>query len=84
MTVDYDKARDFVNKLAEKMAKDELEKDTRYYDEDTTEKEKVEDQESAELVETTIQFAGELLIDIAESLNKIAGGDKLSRGRRSS
>lgn len=80
--MDYDKARKFVGHLAERTARDELEKEERYYDEDTTAEEKAKDKEAAEEIEVMINFAGETLIDIAESLNKIAGKSAASAKAR--
>lgn len=84
MSVNYDKARGFGNKLAEKTANDERKKNEKYYDEDTTDEERQEDVEAADEIEEGIKLVSELFIDIAESLHKIAQGDKLGRGRRMS
>lgn len=81
MAADYDAARRLVGKLAKKTEREELEKEERYYNEETTAEEKAADAESAADMRAAIEAGGGLIIDIAESLSRIAG-DKLSSGRR--
>ncbi len=81
MKFDYDNAREFVDKLADKVEREEL-KDDDYWDEEDTQEEKDENVEDAAMVKEAVRIGGNLLIDVAESLNQIAQGDKLSSGRR--
>lgn len=81
MEFDYDKARKFVDRLAQKAEREELKGDD-YWDEEDTQQEKNENVEDAAMIREAVQIGGNLLVDIAESLNQIAGGSKISRGRR--
>jgi hypothetical protein len=80
MKFDYDKARKFVSLLAAKVEREELKGDD-YWEEDSGE-EKDQNVEDAAIIKEAVEIGGNLIVDIAESLNRIAQGDKFSSGRR--
>lgn len=69
---DYERARGLVGRLAELAVEQEKEKDESYYSEDTSDEEKAKDKEMRDLLGECVEVGGELLIDIAESLNRAA------------
>lgn len=75
---DYQKARDFVSKFAEKAEREAL-KSEKYWDEEDTQEEKDENVEEATMIKEAVLIGGNLLIDIAESLNR-AAPRSVSRG----